>query len=549
VATLENTFEGGTPGTAVTVANSGGLSGAAFDEVDPSSSAITYSSGALHGTVACQITTLADDDPYFAWTSLVSGTTTWGRVYLKIGSLPPDNINIVRHLAGTATVITVRVNTNGRLGLLYGTGTFAGNGTVAIPVDTWVRIEWTVTTGLGTGSVQATLYTDPESTTPADTLSASNINTGTGAAVTRQRMGMLSSETWSFALESVAFSDEGPIGPEGGGGGPVTADASDTLALADAAARAATSAVRAGADSLTQADVAARTTSSSRTATDSLSLGDGAVAVVTRARAAAEAFTVADAATRFTAGARAAADALDLGDAAALTTGHNVAAADAFAFADAAARSLSLARVGDDRLIPGDGTNVDLLDLDDAAARVTVAARAAADGLGVAEVLAATSGQMVSASDTLTLDDAATRAVAVGRGAVDALALSDAASRATAGQRVAADSLTLGDAASGATGQTVTAADTVTLSDSAGRVLALAGTAEDALVLADAAGRTFTAERAVADTLTLADAVAVDGDEPPAGRGTVTLTGYPAATLADRPAATVTSYGSEVRLL
>ncbi|OLT24412.1 hypothetical protein BJF79_13805 [Actinomadura sp. CNU-125] len=547
MAVLENTFEGGTPGTAVTVANSGGLSGDAFNEVDPSSSTITYSSGALHGTVACQITTVADDDPYFAWTSLVSGTTTWGRVYLKIGSLPPDNINIVRHLAGTATVITVRVNSNGRLGLLYGTGTFAGNGTVAIPVDTWVRIEWTVTTGLGTGSVQATLYTDPESTTPADTLSTSSINTGTASAVTRQRMGMLSSETWSFALESVAFSDEGPIGPEGGGG-PVAVDATDTVALADAAVRATSSVTRAAADSLAGADAATRTSSSSRAATGSLSLGDGAVAVVTRARATVEAFTVVDTATQVTAGVRAAADALDLADAAVPTTGHNVTAADGLAFADAAARALNLARVGDDRLIPGDGTNADLLDLDDAAARVTVAARAAVDGLGIAEAVAATSGQMVSASDMLTLDDAVARVLTADRGAVDALALTDAASRATAGQRAATDEFALGDAASGATGQTVTAADPVTLTDSPGRVLALAGAAADGLVLADAAGRTFTAGRSVADALTLADVVAAGGGEPPAGRGTVTLTGYPAAELAERPDATVTSYGSEVNL-
>lgn len=547
MATLSNTFEGGTPGTAVTTANSGGASGNAFDFVDPSSSTITYTATALHGAVACSLAAATSDDPYFEWQTGISGTSTWGRVYLRISSLPPSNINLVRHLAGTATVITVRINTNGRLGLLYGTGTFASNGTVAIPLDTWVRLEWAVTTGTATGSVTAWLYTTPESTTAADTLSATNVNTGTASAVTRQRMGMLSSGIWSLLFDSVAFSDTAKIGPAGGGG-PVTANATDSLVLADTTARSVARA-RAASDTLTQADAATRTVSASRGAGDGLSLGDGAVAVVTRARTASDTVTVGDAVTRTVTTARTAADTLSLGDVVSPSSGVAAAASDMLALTDAAVRAVTVARTGSDRQIPGDGSNLDSLDLDDTATRTRTATRAAAESLHLADEAAATVGQALAAVDGLALADAAARAATFGRVATDGLLLADTATRATSVQRAASDVLAAADTATAATGQTAAAADTLALTDAADRTATHARAAADGVFLADDAARTVTAERAVADTLTLVHDVTTPGSEPPAGRGTPTVTGYPAAVLVDRPGAETTSYGSEVTLL
>ena len=597
MTTYQNTFEGGTPGTAVTTGNSGGTSGDPLDFVDPSSSTIAYTDDALHGSVACEVSTTEDDDPYYAWQTGVAGTTTWGRVYIKIASYPSGNTNIVRHLADLQIVITVRIGSNGRLGLLYGTGTFAANGTVEVPLNTWVRLEWAVTTGVGTGSVTAWLYTDRESETPADTLQAVGVNVGTADAVTRQRMGILSSETWSILFDTVAFSDTAKIGPYAAGG-PTVRDAADGLVLTDTASRGlvaarpagdalgvgdtgsrAAAVVRAAADGTVVGDIAAPSQTAARAAADGTMLGDAASAHVILARDITDGAALSDSAARTVAQARAAVDAVTTVDAAAGSAARAVTAADTAGLGDAAARRLVLGRAGGDFTIPGDGSNsdflhfartaaagvavarggvdgltvadavavtsgqtvtaVDGLTAADAAARSTTAARNVVDGVAVADEAAGASGQTVTAGDAVTVADAAARSLALGRAVPGVLVLTGTVASATTTGRAAAGMLGLADTATRAAGKTLTAGDAFTVGDAAGRALLHTRAGAELFALVDTAGRTGVGSSNATDHLVLAHTVTRTGGEPPPARGTVTLTSLSAGT-------TVSSYGSEV---
>ncbi|MEO3860110.1 hypothetical protein [Acrocarpospora sp. B8E8] len=220
---LSNSLEGGTPGAVITAANSGGLSGTAFGDssVDTGNTLAYDSTTAAHGSVSAQVSTgVGSGQAWVAWTSGLPGTspTIWGRSYYRFAGNPSAAVNVFRILSGSNGIMgSIRVNANGTLGMLHGSGTLSGTSTAALTAGAWWRIEVMVTAGTATtGSMACQIFWSPDATTPDQVLSVSGVNTG-AVNPSRLRVGVVSNaaSVAPFHFDDLALSDTGYPGPAG----------------------------------------------------------------------------------------------------------------------------------------------------------------------------------------------------------------------------------------------------------------------------------------------------------------------------------------------
>jgi hypothetical protein len=222
MATLANTFEGGSNGTTITAANSGGASGNAFNTVVVDSTLTYTTASAAHGSVAALAS--GTSDAYVAWTSGLAGTsaTAYARTYFRVTSLPAANTNVLRMLSSSNGIMgTIRINSAGTLGMLYGAGSLGGTTSGTITLGAWFRVELRVTAGgSSNGTMVMRVFWTPDATTADQEITSSNVTTG-AANPTRLRCGILSNSAEVY-FDDLAFSDTDWIGPAGGGAGPST---------------------------------------------------------------------------------------------------------------------------------------------------------------------------------------------------------------------------------------------------------------------------------------------------------------------------------------
>ncbi len=218
--------EGGTAGVAVSVANSGGGSGDAFDDVVGTAGAgLTYDATHASGTLALQVGATATGVAYAEWTA--SGAArTGGRVELYLSSYADPAIQFLPLLrigrgGGARDLLvytdhlgklTVNENSAGNLGVL-GAGT--------LPLATWFRIEWDILTSpAGAGSYDVRVYGDRTTTTAAAAVSgARSWGTTDDAAWVRFGLTDATGGVVGYWLDNLAITDTGLPGPAAGGGG------------------------------------------------------------------------------------------------------------------------------------------------------------------------------------------------------------------------------------------------------------------------------------------------------------------------------------------
>lgn len=150
--------------------------------------------------------------------------------------------------------------------------------------------------------------------------------------------------------------------------------------------------------------------------------------------------------------------------------------------------------------------------LTDTAARTTTVARSAADSLTLADTATGSAGQNAAGTDALHLADAATAGSSAARAASDGVLLADAAARAASAARTGSDTLNLADAATAATTRARSSSDTLALTDAASAQTTAARTASDGLALADGAARALAQTRTTSDALALTDAATAAAD-------------------------------------
>jgi hypothetical protein len=211
VPLLTNGFEGGTNGATITAANSGGGSANKFTAVSCTGGSATYSTAAAHGLLGV---TLASSSPcYLQWSgaSVPSTSNSYGRLYLNRSANPGATQVLVK--MGDASFVRdaqINIGTNGRLQLIDSANVKQVTFTNAIPLNSWVRIEWHLVNA-ATGSLQVSMYLG-DSLTPIETETASGINTGTVLG-SLQVGSVIAGAVGSTSLDDLAYGTTGPLGP------------------------------------------------------------------------------------------------------------------------------------------------------------------------------------------------------------------------------------------------------------------------------------------------------------------------------------------------
>jgi hypothetical protein len=219
-----NTFEGGSDGTVITVGNSGGASGNAFNVVstDGGVTSPTFESDHALNTLCCHIVGASSSDfVYVRWNSLGDLKDSYGQAYVYFTANPATNI-VLSYLTDSSgnPVGRVRIDTTGLVKAVDAANSIAATTTVPINLNNWTRLEWRY-------RVTPNLLTIRIATRPND-FHIEEI-TGvmdTGNALDQERMGqnipagacdfymdnLVSGGTgWEFSLSSILMSNR--IGP------------------------------------------------------------------------------------------------------------------------------------------------------------------------------------------------------------------------------------------------------------------------------------------------------------------------------------------------
>jgi len=220
---LYNNLEGGTNGTTITTANSGGASGHAFDVASVTNGTLIYSNAhSAHGSLAAAMsTTVAGGSALIGWTtSLGTVTSLYGRFNLYLTGYPNVvDANVQMKGTGSSSAGNVQIDTTGHI--IAQTPSFANAFTFtnAIPLNQWVRIEWFLQGGTA-GNAQFTInyYASVDSInvteTHTDTASAWG---GTGGTIDEMDFGWTNTHPSqpTIYIDDLAMSPFQFLGPAG----------------------------------------------------------------------------------------------------------------------------------------------------------------------------------------------------------------------------------------------------------------------------------------------------------------------------------------------
>ncbi|TYB71234.1 hypothetical protein FXF51_02005 [Nonomuraea sp. PA05] len=204
-----NSFNGGTAGTSVTVANSGGTSGDAFQVTNGSPTYV-----AATGTRAPLAASLNDPDTV-QWRNIVTaGRELWIRTYVMFASLPSaedwwfelnqqaTSTAVARLTVGPTGTIAIRRDINNPILCSIPAAVTAGQ---------WARIEARVLVGTTTtnGQVNLWVYQTPEAATTTLQASATGVNVGTTLI---DEAAVVYLPGYTLTADDFAVSDQGKLG-------------------------------------------------------------------------------------------------------------------------------------------------------------------------------------------------------------------------------------------------------------------------------------------------------------------------------------------------
>lgn len=221
---LTNTAEGVTPsGTTVTLGNSGGTSGNAWDVIQPGTGGtiISDSAHAAHGTLAYNLSINATaSECYLAWTtsigSLGTSAAVFTRAYLYATANPGTLHKLISVMTGTnATCGTLSLTTAGKIVTFNGVGSTVATSTNSIPLNQWCRVEFDVTPSATVGVLTARLFQGADDVTPLETLNNTGqaLQAGPVDQVRFGPRGTTVANIGPFWFDDMGITDAGPMGP------------------------------------------------------------------------------------------------------------------------------------------------------------------------------------------------------------------------------------------------------------------------------------------------------------------------------------------------
>ncbi len=178
--TKTNNAEGGTSGSAVSTANSGGTSGTAWNLLSSPSGNITYdTASAIHGSLGYALAPASGSQAVLRWTGF-NDLTGVVRFYLTVDSLPAANESIfAAYTTGSALVLSVGMRSDGTYIISDSTTLTVGTHTTnAYQAGDRIELSWTVGASTTTGSFNFAFYRG-DNTTAVETKSGSTQNFGT----------------------------------------------------------------------------------------------------------------------------------------------------------------------------------------------------------------------------------------------------------------------------------------------------------------------------------------------------------------------------------
>lgn len=224
---LANTFNGGTDGVAVSVGNSGGTSGNAFDAIG--GTLCTYSNVQSHsGGMAMRIVDAAAEQTC-QWASLGSLTVpVFFRAYLWLSTTPvTSRCYFMRGKTSTLTAtFWLRIMTTSPvMSAADATNSgFSAEGSTPVNIGSWFRVEARVVPSATVGELQWKLFNDPDSTTATET-SSNFTGLNLGANINEAFFGqdlIFPASPFTIYYDDVAVSTTDWIGPtQAGNVGPI----------------------------------------------------------------------------------------------------------------------------------------------------------------------------------------------------------------------------------------------------------------------------------------------------------------------------------------
>lgn len=200
-----NTFEGGTPSGVVSVANSGGASGDAWDIIllnnssapSGNSNCVYSTAAAVQGTLGCRITLQAAAS-YLRWNVSEVATRFVARRSFKMPSLPSASTTLLQISNGSITFLYV--DTTGKIGVDRGgfvTGSLTASA-LSAGVQYWLELAMVKETGGGgNGQIEYKIF-DNSGGVVATYASAANKSTGTGDASQYRFGGATTASGWTY---------------------------------------------------------------------------------------------------------------------------------------------------------------------------------------------------------------------------------------------------------------------------------------------------------------------------------------------------------------
>lgn len=200
MATLTNSFEGGSSGTTIIAGNSGGSSGTAFNTVQNTTmTALEFSNAQrAHGSLSAHLNGPNTSLGRLQWTGL-NTTQAGGYFYFRFnGSLPGAAQDIFTLRSTGAGAMTVGLSVGNLVQVKNALGTTLNSGGWTVPSfsgSVWYRLNFSCIPNASTtaGTITAELYlADSTVAISGCTYSASNVNAGT-ANIDEMRVGKLTS--------------------------------------------------------------------------------------------------------------------------------------------------------------------------------------------------------------------------------------------------------------------------------------------------------------------------------------------------------------------
>lgn len=218
-----NNFEGGTSGSAITAAGSGGVSGTAFDLVTIAATDTLTWDNAQHahgGLSAKMVKGTTSSSTYVEWDlSATTTTTCYARLYLYITGSPSSNpIRLISLFSGSGTHCGgVRINTAGTLQAINAANTAVGSASAALATNAWNRIEVLLTPSTTVGQIDFKLWKTAADSTGAADSTITNANAVLAANYDRIRFGqgagVAETSSYTFWMDDPNWNQTGYPGP------------------------------------------------------------------------------------------------------------------------------------------------------------------------------------------------------------------------------------------------------------------------------------------------------------------------------------------------